>query len=327
MRSILIFILFFTTSILSADLDPLPSWNKGKAKTKILDFIRESTKVGGPNFIPEEDRIATFDQDGTLWVEQPAYTEWVYALDSVRLLAPRHPEWKSKEPFMSILAGNEDKLRHLAPQEIAEIIAVTHSGMSVDAYIRVVSSWLATALHPRYKKHYTDLIYQPMLEVIRLFNANGFKTYIVSGGGQEFIRVYSKQVYDIPVERVIGTTGKVEYEYNNGKPYLLKLPQMLYVDDKKGKPEGINLVIGKRPVAAFGNSTGDQQMLQWTQAGSGNTLELLVHHDDAVREYAYGVDSPIGTFSEALMQEAKEKDWVVVSMKDDWKILFPWEQN
>ncbi|MFA6917150.1 MAG: HAD family hydrolase [Parachlamydiales bacterium] len=310
-----------------ADIDPLPSWNEGKTKTAILDFVKEVTVVGGANYVHPQDRIATFDQDGTLWVEQPAYTEWMYAMDNIKLQAPEHPEWKGKEPFLSIVTGNEQRLRHLSPQEIAQIIAITHSGMSVDKYLTLISDWLRTAEHPRYKRRYTDLIYQPMLEVIDLFHRYGFKTYIVSGGGQEFIRVYSEEVYGIPTERVIGSTGKVEYQYNEGKPYLLKLPQMLFVDDKKGKPEGINLIIGKRPIAAFGNSTGDQQMLEWTQAGKGKRLELLVHHDDAVREYAYGEGSPIGTFSNELMREAENNQWLVVSMKNDWRVIFPWERH
>lgn len=276
--------------------------------------------------MPIPERIATFDQDGTLWVEHPIYTQFIYAIDRIKALMPLHPEWQNQEPFKAMASGQIDFLKNLTKESIEKIMAITHSGMTVDNYMETAGHWIDTAIQPRFKRPYTELIYQPMLEVIDLFQENNFTVYIVSGGGQEFIRTYSEKVYGIPPERVIGTTGKTKYEYANGQPVLIKLPQILFIDDKEGKPESINLFIGRRPIAAFGNSTGDQQMLEWTQAGKGKRLELLVHHDDAIREYAYGPETKVGTFSDALMNEAKEKDWIVVSMKNDWKIIFPWEK-
>lgn len=304
----------------------LPSWNEGAAKQAIIEFIKEAVIQGSDNFIPVEERIVVFDQDGTLWVEQPAYVQFFFAIESIKDLAPSHPEWRDQEPFKSLLSGNPEVLKHLSEQEIAKIIAFTHSDMTIHAFHRRVAQWLKHAIHPRFKRPFTDLVYQPMLEVIQLLREHDFKIYIVSGSGQEFMRVYSSQVYGIPPEHIIGSAEKVKYEYrSDGQPVLLKLPEVLLMDNYGGKPEGINLIIGRRPVAAFGNSTGDQQMLEWTQAGKGKTLELLVHHDDAEREYAYGAHSKIGTFSHALMEEAKKRGWIIVSMKDDWKIIFPWQ--
>lgn len=307
--------------------DPLPSWNEGKAKAAILKFAEESVKKGGENYIEPSERIAVFDQDGTLWVEQPLYTQFFFAIERVKELAPLHPEWKDQEPFSSIIHKNAAELAKFSEQDIAKILAVTHAGMTVEQFHNYVQGWLQTALHPRYKKRFTDLVYQPMLEVIKLLKGRGFKTYIVSGGGQEFMRAYAEKVYDIPPENVIGTAGKVKYEVLRGGPVLMKVPEVLYIDDKTGKPEGINLIIGRRPYAAFGNSDGDQQMLEWTQAGPKLRLELLVHHDDAIREYAYDKDSKIGHFPETLMEEAEKRGWIVVSMKTDWKILFPWQKQ
>lgn len=303
--------------------DPLPSWNEGTAKNAILQYVKETTQEKDPNYIIPEERIATFDQDGTLWVEQPLYPQFVFILDRIKALAPQHPEWQEEEPFKSILAGEAGSLFQKASmKQMSAIFSAAQTDITTEQYAEIVKAWVKTAIDPKFKKHYTDLVYQPMIEVINLFKKNGFKVYIVSGSGQDFIRTYSEEIYGIPPEQVIGTAEKTSYTYLNGKPVLMKLPQLFFTDDKRGKPEGINLVIGRRPVAAFGNSVGDQQMLEWTQAGKGKRLEMLVHHDDAVREYAYGPESKIGTFSEALMAEAKERGWIVISMKNDWKVIF-----
>lgn len=315
--------LFYGNINAEVNSDPLPSWQNGTAKNSIIQFVKDVIQKDGENFIPQEERIATFDQDGTLWVEQPIYTQLFFAIDRVKIQASKHPEWQYKEPFKSILSNDHKALKKLTEKDIELIIAATHTGMSVDEFQKIVSAWLEKSIHPKFRKPFTDLVYQPMLEVIQLLKLNGFKTYIVSGGGQEFMRVYAEKVYGIPPEQIIGSTGKVKYEYRNGQPILLKLPEVLFIDDKTGKPEAINLFIGRRPIAAFGNSTGDQQMLEWTQGSKGKHLELLVHHDDAEREYAYGEDSKIGTFSKSLMDEAREKGWIVVSMKNDWKTIFP----
>lgn len=302
--------------------DPLPSWNEGPAKASIIAFISDTTTTGSKDYIAVEDRIAVFDQDGTLWVEQPIYTQFVFAIDTIKSLAAKHPEWKTEEPFQTILDDDLEKIQNFSMQEIEKIIAISHTGMSVEQFNENVKAWLRTAVHPRFQKPYTALIYQPMLEVIHYFKAHGYKTYIVSGGGQEFIRAYSEEVYGIPVEQVVGSAGKVKYVNQEGKPDLIKLPEVLFIDDKSGKPEAINLFIGKRPVAAFGNSDGDRQMLEWSQSSPTKNLQLLIHHDDPVREYQYDDESRVGTFSKALMREAEDHGWFVVSMKNDWKIIF-----
>jgi phosphoglycolate phosphatase-like HAD superfamily hydrolase len=307
--------------------NPLPSWNDGPAKKAILDFVRVTTDTANPHYVPPAQRIATFDQDGTLWVEQPIYTQVMFAFDRVKALASEHPEWKDREPFKSILSGNREAMTRFTIQDFTRVVAETHSGMTVEEFRASVKDWLATARHPRFQRPYTELVYQPMLEAIRYLRASGFKTYIVSGGGQEFIRAYAETVYGVPPEQVIGSAGKTKYEYRkDGKPMLVKLPAVLLVDDHTGKPETINLVIGRRPFAAFGNSDGDRQMLEWTQAGDGARLMMLVHHDDPGREYAYGPKSPVGTFSEALMAEARKRGWTVISMKDDWNRVFAFEK-
>ncbi len=305
--------------------DVLPSWNDGVAKRSIIQFVKDVTDQANEAYIKPEDRIATFDEDGTLWVEQPLYAQVFFAIDSLKSRAFQHPEWKNREPFKTILSGNLEALQKLSPKDIEHILAFTHTGMTVEEFHQQVSNWLEKAVHPRFKRPFTELVYQPMLEVIQLLRDNQFDIYIVSGGGQEFIRAFAEKVYKIPPSHVIGTASKVKYEYRNGHPVLLKAPSLLFVDDKAGKPEGINLIIGKRPVAAFGNSIGDQQMLEWTQDGPGKRLELLVYHDDAAREYAYGPNSTIGTFTVVLMDEAIKQGWIVVSMKNDWKIIFPWQ--
>jgi phosphoglycolate phosphatase-like HAD superfamily hydrolase len=307
--------------------DPLPSWNDVPAKAAILKFVTEVTREGSPTYLPPAERLAVFDNDGTLWVEQPLYTQFIFAMDRVAELAPQHPEWKAEEPFKSILSRDREQMAKFTIQDLERILAVTHSGMTVQEYEQIVRKWLATAKHPRYQRLYTELIYQPMLELMALLRANSFKTYIVTGGGQEFVRSYAEHAYGVPPEQVVGTAGRTAYGYDKeGKPILMKLPKVLFVDDKMGKPEGINLVIGRRPQAAFGNSDGDRQMLEWTLAGEGARLMMLVHHDDPEREYSYGAESKVGTFSDSLMTEANQRGWVVISMKKDWKRVFPFEK-
>ncbi len=277
-----------------------------------------------------EDRIATFDQDGTLWVEHPLYTQAAFALDRVAVLEPQHPEWKTREPFRSVLARNLAAIEKFSEQDWLEIVSVTHAGMSNEAFLEIVGKWLETARHPRFQRPYTELVYQPMREVLEYFRANGFRTYIVTGGGQEFVRAYAAPVYGVPPEQVVGSSIATKYEIRDGKPVLLRLAKPFFVDDGDGKAIGINLFIGKRPYAAFGNSDGDREMLEWTGAGAGARLKMLVHHDDAQREYAYGPaghlpDTKVGTFSNALLTEAMRSGWAVISMKSDWKRVFAFE--
>jgi phosphoglycolate phosphatase-like HAD superfamily hydrolase len=309
-----------------AQTDPLPSWNDGPAKKAIIDFVQATTDKSNPKFVPPEARIATFDQDGTTWVEQPMYTQVMYCLERVAVLAREKPELKEVEPFKTVLSGNREAMAKLSMKDLEKILAATLTGMTVDEFNAEVKKWLETAKDPRWKRSYTELVYQPMLEVMKLFRANGYKTYFVTGGGQDFVRVYSEQVYGIPPEQVVGTAGGTKYGYDkSGKPILTKEPKLLLNDDKAGKPEGIHLMIGRRPYAAFGNSIGDKQMLEYTQAGGGARLMMLVHHDDGKREYAYGPKSKVGTFTDALMAQAKKNGWVVISMKNDWKKIFAWE--
>jgi hypothetical protein len=307
--------------------DPLSSWNDGPAKKSITEFVAKVTKEGSPDFVPVAERIATFDNDGTLWCEQPMYFQLLFALDRVKALAPQHPEWKTKEPFASLLKGDVKGALAGGEHTILEIIVATHAGMTTAEFEQIVKEWIATAKHPKFKRPYTECVYQPMVELLAYLRANGFKTFIVSGGGIEFMRPWTEKVYGIPPEQVVGSSIKTKYEMRDGKPVLMRLPEMNFIDDKTGKPVGINSHIGRRPIAAFGNSDGDQQMLEWTQAGSGGRLMMLVHHDDAVREFAYGAESKIGTFSDALMAEAKKDGWIVISMKDDWKKIFAFEKN
>jgi haloacid dehalogenase-like hydrolase len=307
--------------------DALPSWSDGPAKQSIVEFVAKVTKEGSPDFVPPEQRIATFDNDGTLWCEQPMYFQLLFALDRVKALAPQHPEWKTKEPFASLLKGDVKGALAGGERAMLEIIIVTHAGMTTAAFEQIVKDWIATAKHPKFKRPYTECVYQPMIELLAYLRANGFKTFIVSGGGIEFMRPWTEKVYGIPPEQVVGSSIKTKYEWRDGKPVLMRLPEMNFIDDKTGKPVGINSHIGRRPIAAFGNSDGDQQMLEWTQAGRGARLMMLVHHDDAVREFAYGAESKIGTFSDALMAEAKKNDWTVISMKNDWKVIFPFESK
>jgi len=315
-----------TTTVAQA-ADPLPSWNNGPAKQSIIEFVAKVTKKGSPDFVPIAERIATFDNDGTLWAEQPMYVQLQFALDRVKALAPQHPEWKDKEPFKKLFSTPKEKMVAVTEQELMAIIMATHAGMTTAEFEKIVQDWIATAKHPRFKKPYTECVYQPMLELLAYLRANGFKTFIVSGGGIEFMRPWTEKVYGIPPEQVVGSSGKLKFEMSDGQPVLVKLPAIDFIDDKDGKPIGIQEHIGRHPIAAFGNSDGDRQMLEWTQAGGGGgRLMMLVRHDDDVREFAYGADSHIGTFSDALMAEAKQKKWTVISMKNDWKQIFAFEQ-
>jgi phosphoglycolate phosphatase-like HAD superfamily hydrolase len=306
-----------------AQTDPLPSWSDTAPKKAIIAFVERVTKEGSPDFVPVAERIATFDNDGTLWAEQPMYFQFLFAMDRIKALAPQHPEWKTQEPFKSVLAGDMKGLLASGEKGLLEIIAETHAGMTTAEFDQIARDWFKTARHPRFKRPYNELVYQPMLELLAYVRANGFKTFIVSGGGVEFMRAFAPSAYGIPPDQIVGSIGKLKYEMRNGTPMLIKLPQVLFIDDKAGKPEGIQSFIGQRPIFAFGNSVGDQQMLEWTAGGRGARFMGLVHHDDAEREWAYGAESKIGTFSDALMAEAKENGWTVVSMKDDWQTIFP----
>jgi phosphoserine phosphatase len=312
--------------------DPLPSWNDGPAKQAIVDFVHATTEAGGAKFVPPEERIAAFDQDGTLWVEHPMYTQVMYCLERVPALAEKNPEIKDVEPFKTVLSGDRQAMAKLSMKDLEKIAAATLTGMSVEEFNAEVKKWLAKAKDPRWKRRYTELTYQPMQEVLKYLRANGYKTYIVTGGGQDFVRVYAEQTYGIPPEQVVGSAAGTKYGYDkNGKPMLTKEPKLLLNDDHAGKPEGIHLMIGRRPYAAFGNSTGDQQMLEYTKAGSDARLAMLVLHDDANREYAYGPaqglrSTKVGTFTQALYDKAQKEGWTVISMKNDWKRVFVFEQ-
>jgi phosphoglycolate phosphatase-like HAD superfamily hydrolase len=316
-------VLFGTISHARAADDSLPSWNDTAPKKAIIAFVEKVTKEGSPDFVPPNERIATFDNDGTLWAEQPMYFQFLFAMDRIKALAPQHPEWKTKEPFKSALAGDMKGLLASGEKSLIEIMARTHAGMTTAEFDQIAREWFKTARHPRFNRPYNQMVYQPMLELLAYLRANGFKTFIVSGGGVEFMRAFASDTYHIPPDQIVGSMGKLKYEMQNGKPVLIKLPQVLFIDDKAGKPEGIQSFIGQRPIFAFGNSVGDQQMLEWTAAGSGARFMGLVHHTDAEREWAYGAESKIGMFSDALMAEAKKNSWIVVNMKDDWNTIFP----
>jgi len=311
--------------------DPLPSWNDGPAKQAIVAFVKATTDESSPKFVPPSERIATFDQDGTLWVSHPMYAQVMYCLDRVPAVVKAKPELAKVEPFKTVLSGNREKIAKLSMKDLEKILAATLTGMSVDDFHTQVKEWLETARDPRWKRPYTDLTYLPMQEVLSYLRASGYKTYIVTGGGQDFVRVYAERVYGIPPEQVVGTMGGTKYGYaKDGKPFLTKEPKLLLNDNNGGKPEGIHLMIGRRPHIAFGNSPGDQQMLEYTTAGDGARLAMLVLHDDPKREYAYGPaqglpDTKVGTFPQALYDEATRQGWVVIRMKDDWKRIFSFE--
>lgn len=307
-----------------AQSDPLPSWNEGNAKHAITRFIDETTAPQGEFFIPENERIVVFDNDGTLWSEQPVYFQFQFAVDRVKALAPEHPEWATMEPFRALLEGDIKSALEGGEKSILEIVLATHSGLTTTEFERIVKEWINTARHPKSGKLYKEMVYQPMLEVLHYFRENGFKTYIVSGGGIDFMRPWVEEVYGIPAEQVIGSAGKVKFEYVEGIPVLVKLPEIDFINDKEEKPVGIHKFTGKRPVAAFGNSDGDLAMLQWTSAGKGSRLMGYIHHTDEQREWAYDRDSHIGRLDRGL-DEATEKGWVIVDMKNDWNKIYPFE--
>jgi len=304
----------------------LRSWNDGPAKRAIVEFVGRVTREGGPDFVAPAERIATFDNDGTLWAEKPLPFQVVFAFDRVKALASKHPEWRTKEPFASLLEGDMARVLASGEQGIVQLIAVTHAGMTTEEFTNAVREWIATARHPQTKRLYTEMVYQPMLELLTYLRGNGFKTYIVSGGGVEFMRAWAERVYGIPPEQVIGSSGKLKLEVRDGRPVLIKSPEIELIDDKEGKPVGIHTRIGRRPIAAFGNSDGDLQMLQWATAGPGGRFALFVHHDDGAREFAYDRDDKLQKFSIGW-DEAIARKWTVVSMRDDWKTVFPPAKN
>ena len=315
--------------VMAQQTDALPSWNDGPAKTAILDLVHATTTPGSPDFVAPESRLATFDQDGTLWVEHPIYSQVVFALDRVAALAPEHPEWKHKEPFKTVLSGDREAIAKLSLRDLEAIVFATHTGMDVEAFTKIASDWAAKAQDHRWHRPYTQLVYQPMLELLRFLRANGYRTYIVTGGGQDFVRSYAQAVYGVGPSEVIGSTLDIKYGYDaKGQGVLMREPKLELNNNNSGKPEDIYLFTGQRPLAAFGNSTGDRQMIEWATGGSGKRLGMLVLHDDAEREYAYGPaqglpDTKVGTFTQDLYDEATKRGWIVVRMKSDWKTLFP----
>jgi len=320
--SCILLILFFVSPTLGlAKSDPLPSWNDTSTKKYIIEFVETVTNPKSKDFVIPEDRIATFDNDGNLWIEQPVYTQLAFAFDRIKAMAPEHPEWRETEPYKSVLKGDYSSLDK---KDLLEIIATTHSGMTTEDFELIASAWFKTSKHPRFKRSYSELIYKPMVELLGYLRANGFKTYIVSGGGIDFMRPVTQELYGIPPEQVVGTSVVTKYELRDGKPVLIKMPEIFFIDDKEGKPIGIQKFIGKRPIFASGNSDGDYEMLLWTTTGPGKRFGLLLHHDDAEREYAYDRKSHIGKLDKAL-DMARKNNWVVVSMKNDWKTIFPFE--
>jgi phosphoglycolate phosphatase-like HAD superfamily hydrolase len=309
----------------AAQSDPLPSWNDGPAKQAITRFVADTTKEGSPKFVPPAERIAVFDNDGTLWAEQPLYFQFLFGIDRVKVMAPQHPEWKTTEPYKSVLEGQVEKALAQGDKAILEIMMISHAGMTTEEFDKTVRAWLETARHPRFHRPYTEIVYQPMVELLGYMRASGFKTFIVSGGGVEFMRAFADKVYGIPPEQVVGSAGETKFQLGQNGPVLMKLPKVEFIDDGPGKPEGIQRIIGRRPVFAFGNSDGDQQMLEWTAAGQGAPFMGLVHHTDAEREWAYDRASHIGKLDKAW-DEATAKGWTVVDMKKDWKKVFAFEK-
>ena len=310
----------------SFKIDPLPSWNEGKTKAAIIDYIKDVTNKESANFIPEIDRIATFDNDGNLWSEQPAYFQLFFAMDRVKELAKDHPEWQNKQPFKAVLENDMKTLIASGEKGIMELIMATHAGITTDEFELLVKNWLETAQHPRFNKPYNQLIYQPMLELLDYLRTNDFKTFIVSGGGIEFMRPWVEEAYGIPKDQVVGSSIATEYDYNNGAPVIRRLSKIDFIDDKAGKPVGINKFIGRKPVFASGNSDGDLQMMQWTDSNPYKSFQLYLHHTDADREWAYDRESHIGQFNKGL-DEALEKEWTIIDMKNDWKTIYPFQKE
>jgi phosphoglycolate phosphatase-like HAD superfamily hydrolase len=304
----------------------LPSWNEVPAKQAIIDFVNKTTQLNSPDYVPVTERIAVFDNDGTLWSEQPLYFQALFCFDRIKALAQQHPEWETQEPFASVLRSDTASAMTGGDRSLMEMVIATHANMTTDEFHQIVSEWISTAKHPKTGRLYTEMIYQPMLELLDYLRANGYKTYIVSGGGIEFMRPWVEKTYGIPPEQVIGSSIKTQFEMRNNKPVLVRLPELNFINDKAGKPIGINQHIGRRPIAAFGNSDGDLQMLQWTTAGNGPRFALYVHHTDAKREWAYDRQSHIGKLDQGL-DEAQQKGWTIVDMKQDWKIIYPFEKQ
>jgi phosphoglycolate phosphatase-like HAD superfamily hydrolase len=315
-------VLVFAGPVPAQTVESLASWNDGTAKQSIIDFVAKVTQEGSPDFVPSAERIAVFDNDGTLWAERPMYFQLIFALERVQALAPEHPEWKDTEPFASLLKGDLEGAMADGMKSVVEIVMATHAGMTTTQFEAIVKDWIATARHPTSGRPYTEMVYQPMLELLAYLRANGFKTFIVSGGGIEFMRPWAEQVYGIPPEQVIGSRIKVEYALRDGEPVLVRLPELDFYDDKEGKPVAIHQQIGRRPIAAFGNSDGDLEMLQWTTAGDGPRFALYVHHTDSEREWAYDREASMGRLDKGLDQ-AQAQGWTLVDMKQDWKVIYP----
>lgn len=306
--------------------DALPSWNDGTAKAAIVEFVARVTRQGGTDYVTPAERVAVFDNDGTLWSEHPMYVQLAFSFDRVKAMAPMHPDWKDKQPFKAVLDGDMKVFAESGERGVAELVMATHAGMTTEEFAKIVTDWLATARHPRFNRPYTELIYQPMLELLAYLRANGFKTFVVSGGGIEFMRPWSERVYGVPPDQVVGSSIKTKFVTRRGRPFLFRLPEINFVDDGPGKPVGINEHIGRRPIAAFGNSDGDLEMLQWTTMAGGISLGLIVHHTDAEREYAYDRATSFGRLDKAL-EAAALNQWTVVDMKRDWKVIFPFEKR
>lgn len=319
----LVFAISLPTVLPVAAGEPLSSWNEGAAKQAIIDFVARVTRENSPDYVRPAERIAVFDNDGTLWAEQPVYFQFAFAIDRVKALAPEHPEWQKQQPFQAVIKGDPGAIAASGKHGLLQILAASHAGMTTEEFNAVVAAWIATAKHPKFGRAYTQLVYQPMLDVLAYLRENGFKTFIVSGGGVEFIRVFAEQAYGIPPEQVIGSSGVTKFQTGaDGKPVLVKQAAVEFIDDGPGKPSGINRFIGRRPIVAFGNSDGDLQMLQWTVAGNGARLAALIHHTDGEREYAYDRKSHVGRLDKAL-DEAKARGWIVIDMKQDWRTIFP----
>lgn len=317
-------IVIVSTAVVRA-ADPLPSWNAGPTKDAIVKFVQRVTTKGGPDYVPPSERIATFDNDGCLWSEKPVYFQLLFAIDRIKQLAPNHTEWNTQEPFRSALAGDLETLAASGETGVLQLVMASHAGMTTAEFEQTVKDWLKTARHPRFKRPYQELVFQPMLELLDYLRANDFKTFIVSGGGIEFLRVFAEEVYGIPPEQVIGSSIKTKFELRDGQPVLVRLPEIDFINDKQGKPVGIHKFIGRRPIAAFGNSDGDLQMLQWTTAGPGARFALLVHHTDGNREWAYDRESHVGRLKVGLV-EAKQRGWTVMDMQRDWNVIYPFQK-